>query len=130
MLEGGLLGREVAAGLDRPAEPGIQRLDRVGGADQRADLLIEAEDRDELGPGVLPQLDDGRVAGFPGAAEVGERVQRGGLAHGGVNRAQRLGDGVPVAAAGVPEAVAQQVDDTCLGDGLRPDLGDRVRQPL
>ena len=46
---------------------------------------------------------------YGGAAELGERVQRGGLRRGGVNRAQRFGDGVPVAAAGVAEAVAQQV---------------------
>ena len=110
MLEGGLLGREVAAGLDRPAEPGIQRLDRVGGADQRADLLIKGQERDELGPGALPQLDNGRVLRLPGTAELGERVQRGGLRRGGVNRPQRLGDGVPVAAAGVAEAVPQQVN--------------------
>src|SRR5581483_8045962 len=104
VLEGGLLGGEVAAGLDRAAEPGVEALDRVGGADQRADLLIEAQERDELGPGALPQLDDGRVAGFPGAAELGERVQRGGLRRRGVNRPQRLRDRLPVAAAGVAEA--------------------------
>src|ERR1035438_4967864 len=59
VLEGGLLGREVAAGLDRAAEPGVQRLDRVRRADQGPDLLVKAQERDELGPGALPQLDDG-----------------------------------------------------------------------
>src|SRR5690349_4988670 len=54
VLEGGLLGGEVAAGLDRAAEPGVQRLDRVGGADQRPDLLIEPQEGHELGPGALP----------------------------------------------------------------------------
>src|ERR1700722_18796070 len=58
VLEGGLLGREVAAGLARAAEPAGQRLDRVGGADQRPDLLVEPQERDELGPGALPQPDD------------------------------------------------------------------------
>src|SRR5947209_19111630 len=49
VLEGGLLGGEVAAGLDRAAEPGIEALDRVGGADQRAALGTEAQERHELG---------------------------------------------------------------------------------
>ena len=75
MFEGGLLGREVAAGLDRAAEPGVQRLDRVGGADQGADLLIEAQERDELGPGVLPEPDDRRVLLLPRPAELGERYR-------------------------------------------------------
>src|SRR5205814_4756194 len=39
VLAGGLLGGEVAAGPDRAAEPGAEALDRVGRADQRADLL-------------------------------------------------------------------------------------------
>jgi hypothetical protein len=33
VLERGLLGGAVAAGLDRAAEPGVDRLDRVGGCD-------------------------------------------------------------------------------------------------
>jgi len=56
VLEGGLLDGEVAAGIDRAAEPDVEALDRVGGTDQRADLLVEAQERDELGPGALPQL--------------------------------------------------------------------------
>jgi hypothetical protein len=110
VLEGGLLGREVAAGLDRPAEPGIERLDRVRCADQRADLLIEPQEGHELGPGAFPELDDGRVLRLPLPGELSERVQRGGLRRRGVNRPQPLGDGLPVAAAGVAEAVPQQVN--------------------
>jgi len=71
VLEGGLLGGNVAAGLDRAAEPGIERLDRVGGADQRADLPAGPQEGHELGPGAFPELDDGRVLRFPGAAERG-----------------------------------------------------------
>jgi len=109
VLEGGLLGGEVAAGLDRAAEPGVQRLDRVGGGDQRPDLGVEGQERGELGPGVLPQPDDGRVPFLPLAAELGEPVQRLGLGRGGVDRLEVLGDGGPVPLAGVAEAVAQQV---------------------
>src|SRR6266516_6118904 len=72
VLEGGLLVGEVAAGLDRAAEAGVEAFDGVGGGDDGADLGVEVEEGDELGPGVLPQPDDGRVAGLPGG---GERCQ-------------------------------------------------------
>src|SRR5262249_10943572 len=51
-LEGGLLGGEVTAGPDRPPEPGVDRLDRVGGADDGADLPVEGQERHEFCPGV------------------------------------------------------------------------------
>ena len=63
VLEGGLLGGEVAAGLDRAAEPGVQRLDRVGGADQRADLRVEGQERDELVPSKAASLQSARRCG-------------------------------------------------------------------
>src|SRR4029453_6041823 len=53
-LQGGLVGREVAAGSDGSAEPGVERLDGVGAEDDLADLDLEGEERRELGPGVLP----------------------------------------------------------------------------
>jgi hypothetical protein len=71
--------------------------------------LSKARNGTNSGPGVLPEPDDRRVAGLPGAAELGERVQRGGLGHGGVDRLEVLGDGSPVPLADVAEAVAQQV---------------------
>src|SRR5947209_5461344 len=48
-LEAGLLVGEVAAGLDRPTDPRVDRLDRVGAHDL-ADLDVEAQERHELGP--------------------------------------------------------------------------------
>jgi hypothetical protein len=36
-LEGGRLGREVPAGVDRAPDPGVDRFDRISGADDRAD---------------------------------------------------------------------------------------------
>ena len=41
---------------------GARDNDRVGGADDRPDLPVEGQEGHELGPGVLPQLDDGRAA--------------------------------------------------------------------
>ena len=110
VLERGLLVGEVPTGLDRAAEAGIQRLDGVGGGDDGADLGVEGQEGDELGPGVLPQPDDGWVAGLPGRGEARQRLQRGRLGGGGIDRPQILGDGGPVLSAGVAEAVAQQVD--------------------
>src|SRR6266581_4248499 len=83
--------------------------DRVGRADDGADLAVEGQERHELGPGVLPQPDDRRVLLFPGAAELGERVEGGGLGGGGVDRLEVFGELAPVALAGVAEAVAQKV---------------------
>ena len=73
------------------------------------------------------------IAGYlllPGVGELGEPLQRGGLGRGGVDGLEVFGDGVPVAAAGVAEAVAQQMHDAGLDDRLRPDRADRVGQAL
>src|SRR5258707_9758504 len=59
-----LFVREMAAGVDRAAEPGVERLDRVGGTDDRPDLDVEGEECDELRPGAGPQPDDRRVLGL------------------------------------------------------------------
>jgi hypothetical protein len=57
-----LLGREVAAGFDRPPVAGVQRLDRIGRADHRADLDVVIEEGDELVQRFLPQPDHSAVA--------------------------------------------------------------------
>jgi hypothetical protein len=54
VFESGLFGREVAAGLDRAAEPGVEALDGIRGGDDGADLHVEGQERHELGPGVGP----------------------------------------------------------------------------
>ena len=60
VLEGGLLGGELAAGVDGAAEPGVQRLDPL--VVQITGLISrEGQERHELGPGVLPQPHDRRV---------------------------------------------------------------------
>jgi hypothetical protein len=98
-----LLGGEMAAGLDRPPVPGVQRLDGVGGADDLADLQVVVQERDELVPGVVPQPDDRRVPPAPGLGEVVERGPGGGGADGGVDGFDAAFEGVPVAARGEPE---------------------------
>src|SRR4029453_6570290 len=65
-LECGLLGREGAAGLDRSAVAGVERLDRVRAAQHPADLQVVVQERDELVPGMVPKLDDRRVTATPG----------------------------------------------------------------
>src|SRR3954471_6429710 len=64
-LERGLLGREVAAGAHRAAQPGVHALDRVGAVEHAADLEIVGQEGYELGPGRLPQPHDRRVALAP-----------------------------------------------------------------
>ena len=95
------------SGLDRPTDPGVHALDRIRCAHDLADLGVEAQERYELRPGVLPQPHDRWVAGAPGLGELQEPFHRRRLGRRGVDRAQRLGDRVVVLAAGVAEAVAQ-----------------------
>jgi hypothetical protein len=74
--------------------------DRVRRAHDLADLDVDPEEGHELGPGVLPQAHDRRIELPPRVAELQEPFHRRGLGRGGVDRAQRLGDGVEVLAAG------------------------------
>ncbi|GAA2558375.1 hypothetical protein GCM10010423_70320 [Streptomyces levis] len=60
-LQSGLLVGEVTAGLDRPPDPCVHRLDRIGRADDAADLGVEPQERGELLPRVLPQF---TIAGY------------------------------------------------------------------
>src|SRR5207244_7601443 len=85
-LQGGLVGGEVPAGVDRTTEPGVETLDRVGGTHDLADLDVEGEERCELPPGVGPQSHDRRVLACPLAGELGERVEGGLLVDGRVDR--------------------------------------------
>jgi hypothetical protein len=71
-LERGLVGGEVPAGPDCSSEPGVERLDGVGAEDHLADFDLEREEGHELGPGVLPEPHDPRVALSPGGAELDE----------------------------------------------------------
>src|SRR5437764_6800346 len=48
------LGGEMASGVDRTAESGVDGLDGVGAADDAADLDVEAEERHHLRPRVGP----------------------------------------------------------------------------
>ncbi len=54
----------------RPYDPGVDRLDRVRGAHDPADLLVELQERHELGPRVGPQLHDHRVLPTPFLGEL------------------------------------------------------------
>src|SRR6266852_2100260 len=73
-FHGGLLVREVAAGPHRATEASVQTLDRVRRVDDLADLGAVGKEGHELGPDVLPQLDDRRVALAPLASELGEAL--------------------------------------------------------
>src|SRR5204863_5688797 len=70
-FQGGLLGREVTAGIDGPPEAGVDRLDRVRRADHRPYFPVELQERHEFGPRVLPEPYDRRVALLPFAGEFG-----------------------------------------------------------
>jgi hypothetical protein len=99
----------VAPGLDRPPVTGVQRLDRVRGADDGPDLDVVVQERDELLPRVLPQPDDRPV---PLASFLRQLVQRGpgrGGVHRGVDRLHVTLEGVPVPLGREPEGVADQV---------------------
>jgi hypothetical protein len=70
--------------------------DRFRRADDRADLVVEAQEGDEVGPGVLPEPYDGRIALLPFPGEFRERIEGGGLGDGGVNRLDVFRDFRPV----------------------------------
>lgn len=124
-FQSGLFVGEVAARADRTTEASVQALDRVGRVNDFADLGAVGEERHELGPGVLPELDDRRVALAPLAGELVERASSGGFGRRAVHRSQVLGELGPVGLARVPEAVADQMQHAGLNDRLRPDVGDR-----
>jgi YhgE/Pip-like protein len=129
-LERGLLGGEMPAGFDCPAVAGVERFDRVCGADDRADLQVVVQERDELGPGVLPQPDHGPVLFPPFLGQLVKRAPGRGRVHRRVNRLHVPLEGVPVPPGSQPERIADQVHDAGLHDRLRPGVGHHVGQPL
>jgi hypothetical protein len=80
----------VTGGLDRSPDAGVDRLDRVGGVDDPADLGVEPQERGELLPRVLLQLDDRRILPAPGVGELREPVQVGLLGRSGVDGLRTL----------------------------------------
>jgi hypothetical protein len=96
----------VPPGLDRSAEPGAQAFDRVGRADDSADLRVEVEEGRELCLGVVPQLDDRWIAVFSRVTELDEPVKRSGLRGRLVDGLEIAGDPRPILGAGIPKAVA------------------------
>src|SRR5207249_9864678 len=95
-LHRGLLVREVSSMTDRPAEPGVQALDRVGRVDDLAELDRELEERHELAPGVLPRTDHRRIDLPPSDRELCESDLGGFDGRGGVDLSQLAGDLTPV----------------------------------
>ena len=120
----------MAAGADRPPQPGIDRLDGICRADDGPDFPVEPQEGHEFRPGVLPEPDDSRVALLPFAAEFGELVQRLGFGCRGVNGLEVFRDLRPVPLRGVLEGIPQEMHDTCLHDRLLPDRTHRIGQPL
>src|SRR4051812_26381236 len=82
------------------------------------------EERHELRPGGAPQLADRRIRLAPLLLELLEPGQRLGLGGGGVDRAEVMGDLVPVLPRREPERVAEEVDDALLHHRVLPDGGD------
>lgn len=70
--------------LNRNGE--VNGLNRVRGADDAADLGVEAEERRELLPRVLPEPHDRRVLLAPGIGELGEPLEGSLFGRGGVGR--------------------------------------------
>src|SRR2546427_10786991 len=70
----GLVGGEMASGVDGSAESGGEAFDGVGGADDAAGLHVEAEEWAHLGPRVCAEPGGGWGFGFPLGGGLGERV--------------------------------------------------------
>jgi hypothetical protein len=75
----------------------------LGRADHGSYFPVELQERHELGRGVLPEPDDGRVAFLPRAGELGEPVEGLGLGRRGIYRLEPFGDKAPVSFRGVLE---------------------------
>ncbi len=106
-------------GLGSRAVAGVQGLDRVGGANDSPDLDVVVQERDEL----TQALSHNRtIAGNHGPHFVVNSVNRSRAAASvaaGVDRFEVPAHLGPVLTSGIPEGVAQQVDDKwdCPGFG-------------
>ena len=111
----GLIAREVSSGLDDLAQPRIDALDRIGGVDHATYRRGKGKERNDPIPCSTPQRRDGRVPFAPGSAlEFLECFQDRLRVGRGVDRPQRLGEGLAVLPACVFEAVTDQMDDARL----------------
>jgi len=106
----------VSAGLDGPPVPGVERLDCVGATQHPADLQVVVQERDELFPGVVPELDDRRIAPVPRFGQLLE----GGPGGGGVDRGV---DRFDVAPQRVPVPFGRQPEGCCGSSALYADVG-------
>ncbi|KFI76686.1 hypothetical protein BMON_0822 [Bifidobacterium mongoliense DSM 21395] len=122
--------KEVPTRPDGAAEPGVQTLDRVRGADDPADLHVVVQERDEPFPCVEPQALDRRVLARPVFEHLVTRMFGGGRCGGRVDGFHVTAKRFPVLPGRVPERVAHQVNDTGLHDRQRPDRSHRVGQAL
>ncbi len=129
-FEGCLVGREVASVTDRAAEPGVERLDRVGRVDDVAELLGELEERYELGPRPFPRQDHGRVLVGPFGRELRETSLSGRDGRCRVDGPQPFRDLAPVLLRRVPQRVAHEVHHACLHGDLGPHGPDGFGQAL
>ena len=79
-----------------PPESGVQRLNRIGGVNNLADLSREREKRGELVPSVLPRPDHCRTLLGPLVTERFQQIRSSSDRGGGVDRPHRFGDLRPV----------------------------------
>ena len=105
----------MPAGPDSTPVAGVDRLDR---ADHSTALDVVFEERRELRPGSVPELDDRRVAPAPLSGELLEPILRRLLGDSGTDGLEPTDDGVSMLPTGITERVADQVDGALLRDRL------------
>src|SRR4029450_525615 len=113
-FEGSLLVGDVAADPPVPPVACVQRLNRIRTANDLADLDVVVQEWHELAPRVLPQPSDRWVRPAPFLGELFEPGPGLGLGGGGIDRPQISGDLARVLSGGIPEGVADQVNDARL----------------
>ncbi len=100
-----------ALGRSPPAGSGIERLNRVGRADDPPDLDVELQERRELGPSAASEPKNGRLAVSPGLVELHQPFDCGSLGRRGLDGLEVLGELVPVPTRGISKAIALRVND-------------------
>ena len=129
-LSGGLLVGEVSFGLDRFPQLPVQGLNRIRRVDHATDFGGKGEKRDHVLPCVQPRLGDHRKPLSPFLIEALELLGSGVGVDRVVDRLEVPGDLLALAARHVLQAVADQMNNTRLHDGLGEDRLDRLREPL